>query len=178
MNHENSAAVQEHAIGALWNFAFREMYRARIAVDCDGVAVIAKAMETHRNVFSVQREATGALFFLAGSEDKRVRKRLTSSNAIPQLFSLFREHYNDMFSGQFSMEKYRFIEQLTGALDRLGVMQNYIINDDEYDPDDNEDEYPIESPPFDIGDLLDIDLLSEDAPGWYREKGFTVEEAF
>lgn len=90
VNHENSAAVQEHAIGALWNFAFRERYSATIAVDYDGVAAIAKAMETHRSVFPVQREATGALFFLAGSEDSRVRKRLTSSNAIPQLFSLFR----------------------------------------------------------------------------------------
>lgn len=75
-----------------------------------------------------------------------------------------------MFSGQFSMEKFQFIENLTGFLDRLGVMQNYVINDDEYDPDDIEDEYPIESPPFDIGDLLDKDLLSEDAPGWYREQ--------
>jgi len=85
-NHEDSAIVQEHAMGVLWNMASKEKYRVAISEECGGITAISKVMESHPCVYPVQREGTGALFFISASVDKRVRKTLTTSNAIRSCF--------------------------------------------------------------------------------------------
>lgn len=170
MKLEHSADVQEHAIGCLWNLSCTEHLRVELAKSgC--VDLIGKAMETHRDSYAVQKEGCGALYLLTKSKNKRVRLALTSSMAIPALMHNFCK-YND--TRAVSTEEMIFFEKVSEALDRLGVLQNYVIGEDEYDPDDNQDEYPIECPPFDIGDLLDKDLI-KDAPGWYLKDGFCLD---
>jgi hypothetical protein len=47
-----------------------------------------------------------------------------------------------------------------------------VLGESDYDEDDYEDEdRPVERPPFDIGDLLEKDLVNS-APGLYKRKPF------
>ena len=177
-NHPHSAEVQEHAIGVLWNLSAADEERVAIAVP-GGVALIAKAMETHQNSMPVQREGLGALYNLSCTQDGQVRLALTTSRAIPALQFLWNKHYDlhAMMHGNFSFETFQLVDKISETLNRLGVIEDHVIGDDDYDADEDEGEYPIESPPFDIGDLLDKDLAATNAaPGWYCYKPFCVDD--
>ena len=69
----------------------------------------------------------------------------------------------------------RMDEMVSAALGRLGVRDIDMLNNDEYDFDNEEDEYcDIQSPPFDVSSILDQDL-SDNPPGWYKNRPFFVD---
>ena len=148
------------------------------------IELVAKALQDFSDLenYTLLYNGTRLLQYFADSNENEIRLKLTMTDVIPALqmiqnkveyFSMARMRGVDLSTlPPFFLMVYD--ELLNNVLGQLGVLDIDIINDPEYDFDDEEDEHgEIESPPFDVDSILDQDL-SVTPPGWYKNNEFYV----